>query len=261
MAMSAATQTRIFGIRLGIDPKILVVGLLAIAAVIFWFNTRGGYEGPTARVMNTEQASPIPSGATKGHGQADRRRGARQERGTLRLRTVDATRGDIDPTLRLDFLDRLAKVQAPTSMRNLFEAGPATQAGVTGTVPSRVIPVKTPELPIRPNYPISPQISANIPYKYYGFAKPSNSGDANRGFFMEGDNVLVAVEGQLLQNRYLVVQLTPNEARIEDTQVKLGKTLPVVPEAIEQPGAPGQAVATPDMNPGIVNQGIDDNSQ
>jgi hypothetical protein len=155
----------------------------------------------------------------------------------------------------------LGKVQAPGSTRNLFELGPATQSGVSG-VPNRVIPVKTPEpaLPIKSGYPISPNIAANIPYKYYGFAKPLDKGDANRGFFMEGDNVLVAVEGQLLENRYLVVQLTPNDARIEDTQVKLGKTLPVVPEAIERPGAPGQAVM-PDTNSGIINQGIDDNNQ
>jgi hypothetical protein len=261
--MSATAQTKIFGIRLGIDPKILVVGLLAIAALIFWLNSRGGDEVSSPRVMNTEQAGPIAGTVTNAHRQADRRRGPHQDRGTLRLRTVDPTRGDIDPTLRLDFLDRLGKVQAPTSMRNLFEAGPTTEPGVAGgSVPNRVIPVKAPELPpVRPSYPISPQIAANIPYKYYGFAKPVNSGDGSRGFFMEGDNVFVAVEGQLLENRYLVVQLTPNNARVEDTQVKLGKTLPVVPEAIEQPGAPGRSMIPPDANPGIINQGIDDNNQ
>ena len=261
--MSATAQTKIFGVRLGIDPKILVVGLLGIAAAIFWINARGSSEGSSPRGMNPEQASPVASAVTKGHGQADRRRGSHLDRGTLRLRAVDATRGDIDPTLRLDFLDRLSKVQAPASMRNLFEAGPATEPGIAGSVvPNRVIPVKTPELPpVRPSYPITPLIAANIPYKYYGFAKPLNSGDGNRGFFMEGDNVFVAVEGQLLENRYLVVQLTPNDARVEDTQVKLGKTLPVVPEAREQPGAPGRAVIQPDANPGMMNQGIDDNNQ
>jgi hypothetical protein len=258
--MSAAAQTKIFGIRLGIDPKILVVGLIAIAAALFWFNSRGDDERSAASVARTEQPSPVATATAKVHGQADRRRGGREERGTLRLRPVDATRGDIDPTLRLEFLDRLSKVQAPASMRNLFETGPATQMG--GAVPNRVIPVKasTPALPITPTYPISPEIAANIPYKYYGFAKPLNGGDPNRGFFMEGDNVLVAVEGQLLESRYLVVQLTPNDARVEDTQVKLGKTLPVVPEAIEPRGVAGQPI-TPEMNPGMVNQGIDDNNQ
>src|SRR5581483_8268450 len=115
--MSATAQTKIFGIRLGIDPKMLVIGLLAVAAATFWFNSRGDDARPGASVIHTEQTNPVSNSITKGRGQADRRRG-RQERGTLRLRPVDATRGDIDPTLRLDFLDRLGKVQAPTSMRN-----------------------------------------------------------------------------------------------------------------------------------------------
>ncbi len=259
--MSTAAQTKIFGIRLGIDPKILVVCLIAIAAALFWFNSRGEDGRSAGSVARTEQASPIATAMPKVHGQADRRRGAREERGTLRLRPVDATRGDIDPTLRLDFLDRLSKVQAPATMRNLFEAGPAIQMG--GAVPNRVIPVTAPApaFPIRPSYPISPEIAANIPYKYYGFAKPLNGGDPNRGFFMEGDNVLVAVEGQLLENRYLVVQLTPNEARVEDTQVKLGKTLPVVPEAVEPKSGGAAQPMTPEINPGIVNPGVDDNNQ
>ncbi len=260
--MSNTAQTRIFGIRLGIDPKILVFVLMALAGALFWFNSRSDDERSTGGVLHTDPARPAVSAVAKARGQIDRRRGMRDERGTLRLRPVDATRGDIDPTLRLDFLDRLSKVQAPESMRNLFEAGPLIQTGTTGAVPNRVIAVTTPtpNLPIRPSYPISPVIEANIPYKYYGFAKPLNPGDGNRGFFMEGDNVLVAMEGQLLKNRYLVVQLTPNDARVEDTQVKLGKTLPVVPEAIEQAGGPARQI-TPEMNPGMINQGVEDTNQ
>jgi hypothetical protein len=67
-----------------------------------------------------------------------------------------------------------------------------------------------------------------------------------RGFFMEGDNILVAIEGQLIQQRYLVVQLTPKTAKLEDTQLKLGQTLQLVPEAAEPaPGMGRFLVATP----------------
>ena len=77
-------------------------------------------------------------------------------------------------------------------------------------------------------------LAANIPYKYYGFAKSMDGGGPNRGFFLNGDDILVASEGDLLQQRYLVVQLNPASARLEDTQMKMGQTLPVVPEAQEQ---------------------------
>jgi hypothetical protein len=74
----------------------------------------------------------------------------------------------------------------------------------------------------------------NIPLKYYGFMKPMEPGQANRGLFLDGDNVLVASEGQTLKQRYMVVELGPNTAKMEDTTVKQGQTLPVVPAALQQ---------------------------
>jgi len=44
-----------------------------------------------------------------------------QPGGVLRIRPVDATRGDIDPTLRLDLLERLQKVPQAKVTRSLFE--------------------------------------------------------------------------------------------------------------------------------------------
>ena len=100
--------------------------------------------------------------------------------------------------------------------------------------------------PIGPGGPGGPGMAggsqfAAIPLKYYGFEKPAQSvvnpnvastvGN-NRGFFLDGDNVLVASEGEVLKQRYLVVELTPNSARLEDTQMKQGQTLPVVVAAM-----------------------------
>jgi len=92
--------------------------------------------------------------------------------------------------------------------------------------------------------PLPPQVTTNqsgpgamaqnIPLKYYGFAKPAAQGQQDRGFFLEGDNVLVAVEGDVLDQHYLVVELRPDSARLEDTQAKQGATLPVVAEARTQ---------------------------
>ena len=83
--------------------------------------------------------------------------------------------------------------------------------------------------------------------KYYGFAKPVDKAQNNRGFFLDGDNILIASEGEVVKSRYLVVELTPASARLEDTQVKKGKSLPLVPEAKDQfnPGAPGAAAVEP----------------
>ncbi len=72
----------------------------------------------------------------------------------------------------------------------------------------------------------------NIPLKFYGFVKPTDKQEASRGFFMDGDNVLVAAEGQVLKQRYRVMELTAKTARLEDIQLKQDETLQVVPEAM-----------------------------
>jgi hypothetical protein len=224
--------TTIFGIRVGADPKILVGGLIALALLIYWYNSRGD-----------EQGGGTPAGAPHAQGTAAplaarsriaARSRVQNERGTLRLRPVEGGRGDIDPTLRLDLLERVRGVRAETAVRNLFEEG----AAVAQNLPA--IPKMAPMIPkplaAAPNtmMPTNLNLTVHIPFKYYGFARPSLQGDANRGFFMEGDNILVAAEGDVLEKRYLIVALTPNTAKVEDTQLKQGQDLAVTPEATAQ---------------------------
>ncbi|HEX4170367.1 MAG TPA: hypothetical protein VHZ55_33290 [Bryobacteraceae bacterium] len=235
------TTTRIFGIPLALDPKILVGALVAMAALLFWYNSRGDDSEKTtpAASRNAEIAavSEKPASETKKDRAAQRRRSAnKNDNETLRLRNIDGTRGDIDPELRLDLLAGLQKVKLPAGSRNLFEEGPAAAGGLNGVPVRKIVPTALQTPVIAPSYPIPSQLTVNIPYKYYGFVKPQNPGESNRGFFLEGDNILVGLEGQLLQQRYLVVQLSPGSARLQDTQLKREQTLPVVPEAVASEG-------------------------
>ena len=96
-----------------------------------------------------------------------------------------------------------------------------------------IIPVTSPEQQQR----LAAQALAsqvNIPLKFYGFVRPAEKGQNNRGLFLDGDNILVASEGELIDHRYLVRELSALTARLEDTQVKQGQTLQVVPEARQQ---------------------------
>jgi hypothetical protein len=67
--------------------------------------------------------------------------------------------------------------------------------------------------------------------RYYGFVRPAEIGKTNAGLFLDGDNVLVASEGQVVKQRFLIVELTPTSARLEDTQLRQGQLIPVVPVA------------------------------
>jgi len=229
-AAPAAGGTTIFGIRLGVDPKILVGGLLALVILLYWYNSRPDEEGGRSKGAQRVPASSSPAAS---RGRTAMRSRAQNERGTLRLRPVEGGRGDVDPTLRLDLLDKVRAVPPANGLRNLFEGGLA----VAQNMPP--IPRTAPMIPkaIAPTptaMPTNLNLAVHIPFKYYGFAKPALNGGANRGFFMEGDNILVAAEGDVLEQRYLVVALTPNTAKVEDTQLKQGQDLPVTPEAPTQ---------------------------
>lgn len=227
--MSSATQTKIFGLRVGVDPKVIVIALLAIAGFLFWYNSRDG--GDAAE--NT--ATPAPATAASAPAvQTPARQGtASQDRGILAFHKIDPTRGDIDPTLRLDLLARLQRIELGAAGRDIFETGPspAALAAMARTIRGPVVQPKPIVAATRPIMaPVRPVV--NIPLKYYGFVKPSNRTHPNRGFFLDGDNVLVASEGEIVKKRYLVVELTPNIAKVEDIDLKQGQTLPVVPEAV-----------------------------
>ena len=238
--MSAA-NTKVFGMKVGIDPKILVGALVAIAAVLFWYNsnstdTPSSPSRPAATGRADVPAFTPPATASPARGRtSNARRSVNQlanDRGTLRLRPVDATRGDIDPTLHLDLLSRLRSVQSAPSSRSLFEVGAATAAASAAPIKGPVIlPKPLPPPGAAPASASATPPPLNIPLRYYGFVRPAEVGRTNSGLFLDGDNVLVVSEGQVVKQRFLIVELTATSARIEDIQAKRGQTMPVVPVA------------------------------
>jgi hypothetical protein len=226
--MSAAAQTTIFGFRVKVDPKILVGVLVVIAALLFWYNSRSDEEpsAPVAAVRRETPAAPRTASKLRVY---SRRGATTNEHNTLRLRPIDATRGDVDPTLRLDMLTRLQFVKPEEGGRSLFEIGPAPLTPEQKQLLEQA-PKLTPKTPPVVT-PVNTTPVVNIPLKYYGFAKSGEKGAGDRGLFLDGDNVLVASEGEVVKQHYLVVELTANSARLEDVQLKRGQTLPVVPVA------------------------------
>ena len=232
-----AGRTKIFGMNLGVDPKIVVLALIVIAGLIYYFTSGSETQGSSnlpaaANVPASQDAAKLPR---VGRAEATRRANAlRSERATLRLVPVDGSRGDIDPTLRLGLLERVKNVPQAAGSRNLFDTGnpvTAPDAAQIAKGAPRIIP-QTP--PVEPSTMSAAPPSApfNIPLKYYGFVKPSgHSLDGNRGFFMDGDNILVGGEGDVLEKKFLIVALTPNAARLEDIEAKQGQELTVTPEA------------------------------
>jgi hypothetical protein len=118
--------------------------------------------------------------------------------------------------------------------RSLFDLGPSpAEVAAAQAIHGPIIAPKP--MPVVAPTPVATgPAPLNIPLKFYGYVKPTDRREIPRGFFMDGDNVLVATEGEVVKQKYRVLELTAKSARLEDIQLKQQQTLQVVPEAIAQ---------------------------
>ena len=146
----------------------------------------------------------------------------------------------VDPTLRLELLARLEKVQISGGMRSLFDFSnvPMSDTGpIARIIPS---PKKGPaspkpfigpmtKPPDPPKLVVQPPQAPPIPLKFYGFTSGSR-GANKRGFFLDGEEIVVASEGELIKKRYKVIRIGLANVTMEDTQYSQQQTLPIVPD-------------------------------
>ncbi|MBL8231050.1 MAG: hypothetical protein JNL98_21340 [Bryobacterales bacterium] len=153
----------------------------------------------------------------------------------------------VDPTLRLDLVAKLQNVNIEGGQRSLFDfsaaPAPTTPAPTINVGPAKPTPpkrgylaramgpeTKPPDPPkaVEPPKPPPPP----IPLKFYGFSSPKSG--AKRAFFLEGEEIFVAGEGELIKRRYKVVRIGLNSVVVEDTEHKHQQSLP-----LEEPPANG----------------------
>ena len=128
--MSAAATSGSSGLKLGAEPRKLAIlgALVAIAVVVLIYNSNSSTPAPSNAGTSAPAANTARPAATTPHQRARSRTSQRSnDRRTLRMQevTVEAQQGSIDPTLRLDLLERLKHVKLNGAARSLFEPGPA----------------------------------------------------------------------------------------------------------------------------------------
>lgn len=242
--------------KFGGDPKQLrTLGILgAVLAVILYFNYFSGPDTPapstkrtagtnTAPQMNLPSTTDVAARKTteaKKRIQVDRRA---QE---FRPRVGPARPEDrpdpmtVDPTLRLEKLTRLEKIQITGGSRSLFDF--SNVASVATSTVAKIIPSpkKSPAAPKPfvgpmnkppdpPKLVAAPPVAPPIPLKFYGFTSGAR-GANKKGFFLDGDDIVVASEGDLIKTRYKVIRIGLTNVTMEDTQFKQQQTLPIVPD-------------------------------
>jgi hypothetical protein len=227
-------------LKLGAEPKKIVIlgGLVSVLGGV-WYSTREPETpaAPTNRPAAT--ASPVPGGTrTAPRAQANRapglprvgQRGGSVQEFKVSMKpkdqSIDPTQ--YDPTLKLGLLAKLQTVKIEGGMRSLFDFG----AAPAPPKPPKVDPIKIAEAPktdpIKTEPPKPPPPA--IPLKFYGFVNVARGGTKS-AFFLDGDEIFVASEGDTVKNRYKIKRIGVNSAVVEDIQYKNEQTIRLVDEA------------------------------
>ena len=221
--------------NLGADPKKLaILGVLVAAAGYFVYTNLSPSQQTPATTTPPRASSPAPQApevgrpAPRAEAQPTRQSRLQEYRPSLKKRkpgeSVDLN--STDATLRLDLLAKLQDVRVEGGQRSLFDFG---SAPLPKTPEPKVIPtapVHTVELPPPP--PVDPPkpTAPPIPLKYYGYTMPFKEGP-KKAFFLDGDEILLGTEGDVLKKRYRVVKIGGTSVVMEDLQFKEEKTVPI----------------------------------
>lgn len=243
--------------ELGAEPRkvAILVALLGLASYLVYTNLLSGPEAPErsqAESRPPEPAKPglssqtqqerdalIPSGPRAP--QAQRTAGGRSEfKPTLKPKESPDPM-TIDPSLRLDLLDKLANATVGGSHRSLFDFGALQkpeeaikkQPEPKIVVKRRMIGPEPPPPPPPPAPPVVKPPPPPITLKFYGSMLPLRGG-MKRVFCMDGEEIFVPTEGEVIRKRYRIVKINASTVVVEDLDHKNQQTL-----RIEEPPKAG----------------------
>jgi hypothetical protein len=227
--------------QLGADPKkIAILAGLVVIAGYFYFSNRNSGEGPVSAppIASRAPVASSPGSVARSAGRPSFRvtqqgvgGNGREFRPSLKIKNMEPA--SVDPTLHLDLLAKLQSVPVEAGSRSLFEIGAAPAAEIKVKEPEKVVIAQAFVGPIAPR-PVEPPPEPSappIPLKFYGFVNKSKVGD-KRAFFLDGEDIVIASEGELIKKRYKIVRIGVNSALVEDTQFKSNnqQTLPLEAE-------------------------------
>ena len=226
--------------KVGADPKKIAVlgGLVLVAGYFYFSNSNSGGGTATAPIASrapvaTSGTAPRVAARSSFRHPQQAAGSTREFRPTLKPKNIDTA--GIDPTLRLDLLQKLKTVDAQGGTRSLFEisSSPPEELKVGVKEPDKIAIAPKfigPTIPKPAEPPPEPK-APPIPLKFYGFVNKTKVGD-RRAFFLDGEDIVIAGEGDTIKKRYKIVRIGVNSAVVEDTEFNKNnqQTLPLEAE-------------------------------
>jgi len=237
--------------QIGAEPKkiAILVGLLAAFGFVYYLErtpdsaapltvTSPGAAAPVAIpapapvsgvASRNEPPLPMPPSATTRPGARRGEAAVQDFHPTLKIpEGTDVS--SINPELKLAALVKVRDVAVEGGRRSLFEFGNAPAPVIPKVAPVKPV-AAPPTAPVAAPAPAPTAIAAKpvsppIPLKFYGFVNDSS----RRGFFIDGEEIVVAGENDTIRNRYHILRINATSAVIEDTVTKSQQTLVLVEE-------------------------------
>jgi hypothetical protein len=200
-------------LQLGTENKkqvYLLAGLFAVLVVVGGWEVYDNYfRTTTVHPMPTPVANSAANGKT---GTSTSTAGPAAER-------VNA--GRIDPSLHFDRLALSEDVVYAGTGRNIFSAESAPPIEQVIKSPRNI--AATVPLPTGPPPPPKPPA---IDLKYFGYAQ---AGDKSmKAFFVHGDDIFMARNGDIVDHRYKIESISPGSAQVTDLGYNNTQTLPLM---------------------------------
>lgn len=190
--------------KLGTENRKQVIVLAVVGVVALLLLARTFWpSGPAAPVSQTVSAGPTKPSMRR----------------TSSGRLVAAMEPRLDPTLDFESLSQSEQIKYEGNGRNIFVTGapPIPKPIQNGTDQQKA--AYTPP-PIPPPPPIT--------MKFFGFA--SKPGEVKKVFLVQGEDIFVASEGDIVNRRYRIlhISITPPSVDVEDVLNNNRQSLPLV---------------------------------
>ena len=177
-------------------------GLGVVAVLVLLYQL---FSSPSAPVT---AAQPSATGGAGRPAPRVTKRGAKERPAEARL----------DPTLDLKLLAETEQTKYTGTGRNIFVA----QAEV---IPQPVSKVNLGDVTPTPPPPPPPPPPPQIPLKFFGFA--NKPGEPKKVFLSQGEDVFIAVEGDIVDRRYKVIHISPTAVEVEDVLYNNRQSIPL----------------------------------